>query len=75
MTEIHEEDFPLPSIDPLVNLVANYEMICFMDRLSGSNYIFITKEDWRKIAFHYKWGIYFYMIIAPWSSKCGCHLL
>ena len=46
-----KDDFPLPHIDMLVNSIARYSMLSFMDGFSGYNQILMALEDMEKTSF------------------------
>ena len=52
--------FPLPHIDRMVDVMADHEMLCFMDAFSGYNHILMYPDDEEKISFISKRGTYCY---------------
>lgn len=53
-----KDDFLLPNIEIIVDMIAGYEMLSLMDGFSGYNQIRIAPEDQHKTAFTYAWGTY-----------------
>lgn len=43
--------FPLPRIDILVDSIAGFRFMCFLDAYRGYHQIFLRKEDEEKTAF------------------------
>jgi len=61
-------DFPLPNIDMIIDSLASYEMLSFMDGFSGYNQIKIKESDQHKIAFRTPWGNFCYKVM-PFGLK------
>lgn len=53
-----EDDFPLPNIDIIVDLIVGYEMLSLMVGFSRYNLIRIGVEDQHKTAFTCAWGTF-----------------
>jgi len=53
-----KDDFSLPNIDIIVDLMVGYEMLSLMDRFLGYNYIIIATEDQHKTTFTCTWGTF-----------------
>ena len=51
-----KDDFPLPHIDVLVDNIAVYALLSFMDGFSGYNQIKMAPEDMEKTSFITPWG-------------------
>ncbi|XP_072076612.1 uncharacterized protein [Arachis hypogaea] len=60
--------YPLPNIDALVDAVAGYRYLCFMDAYSRYNQIPIHRPDEDKTAFIMPGGIYCYKVM-PFALK------
>lgn len=56
--ECPKDDFPLPNIDMIVDMIAGYEMYSLMDGFSRYNQIKIAPEDQEKTTFICAWGIF-----------------
>ncbi|KAH9316783.1 hypothetical protein KI387_044021 [Taxus chinensis] len=63
-----KDDFPLPSIDQLVDLTAGHEMLSLMDGFSGYNQILVALSDQHKTAFITPWGTFYYHVM-PFGLK------
>ena len=63
-----KDDFPLPNIDMIVDMMAGYEMYSLMDGFSGYNQIKIAPEDQEKTTFSCAWGN-FYWNMMPFGLK------
>ena len=63
-----KDDFPLPNIDMIIDSLAGYEMLSFMDGFSGYNQIKIKESDQHKIAFRTPWGNFCYKVM-PFGLK------
>ena len=48
--------------------MAGYEILSFMDELSGYNQIRLAKEDQDKTSFTTPWGTYYY-VVMPFGLK------
>lgn len=57
--ECLKDDFPLPNIDIILDLIASHEMLSLMDGFFVYNKIMISKEDQHKIVFTCLWGTYY----------------
>ena len=60
--------FPLSRIDQLVDSIARYKLLMFMDAFSGYNQIKMVEEDQEKIAFITSQGLYYYKVM-PFGLK------
>ena len=58
-----KDDFLLPNIDMIIDSLAGYEMLSFMDGFSGYNQIKIKESDQHKIAFKTPWGKVCYKVM------------
>ena len=63
-----KDSFSLPKIDQLVDSIASYELLTFMDAFSGYNQILMKEEDQEKTAFVTSQGLYCYKVI-PFGLK------
>ena len=63
-----KDDFPLPNIDMIIDSLAGYEMLSFMDGFSGYNQIRIKESDQHKTAFRTPWGNFCYKVM-PFGLK------
>ena len=63
-----KDGFPLPNIDMIIDSLAGYEMLSFMDGFSGYNQIKIKESDQHKIAFRTPWGNFCYKVM-PFELK------
>lgn len=63
-----KDDFPLPNIDIIVDLIAGHEMLSLMDGFSIYNQIKIVPEDQEKMAFTCPWGTYCWNVM-PFGLK------
>jgi hypothetical protein len=63
-----KDDFPLPNIDIIVDLMAGHEMLSLMDGFFGYNQIKILPKDQDKIPFTYPWGTFCWNIM-PFGLK------
>ena len=61
-----KDDFPLPNIDMIVDMIVGYEMYSLMDGFSSYNQIKITLEDQEKTAFTCAWGTFCWNVM-PFS--------
>lgn len=55
-----KDNYPLPSIDQLVEAVEGYEELSFMDGYSGYNQVALAEEDQLHTAFYTPHGLYYY---------------
>lgn len=60
--------FPLPRIDILVDSIAGFRFMCFLDAYRGYHQIFLRKEDEEKPAFVTDKGTYCY-VTMPFGLK------
>jgi hypothetical protein len=51
-----KDEFPLPNIDMIVDLIVLHSLLSFMDGFFGYNQIFINPQDKYKITFTIDWG-------------------
>lgn len=58
-----KEYFPLPPMEQILQSVAGYELISFLDGFSGYNQILVHPDDRLKTTFRMKWGTYAYQKI------------
>ena len=63
-----KDDFPLPSIDNIVDATIGHEILSLMDGFSGYNQIHIAKSDQHKTAFTTPWGTFCYKVM-PFGLK------
>lgn len=54
-----KDDFPLPNIDIIVDLIVGHAMLSIMDGFSGYNQIKIAPEDQEKTTFTCPWGKFY----------------
>jgi hypothetical protein len=54
-----KDDFHLPNIDIIVDMIDGYEMLSLMDGFSSYNKIRIAPEDQHKTTFACPWGTYY----------------
>ena len=57
------DNFSLPNIDTLVDNIASYEMLAFMDDFSRYNQIWVSPNDQHKTTFTTSWEILCYKIM------------
>ena len=69
-----KDNYPLPCIDQLVDLVLGHEVLFFLDAYSGYNQILIHLDDVEKTTFITEHGPYCYMVMAFGLKKCRCNL-
>ena len=55
-----KDNFALPIMDQILQIVAGSEMMSFLDGFSGYNQIEVTEEDRHKTAFTTPWGTFAY---------------
>jgi len=55
-----KDNYPLPSLDEVLQIVNGSQMMSFVDRYSGYNQVMVEYEDRLKTYFTCKWGIYAY---------------
>lgn len=63
-----KDDFQLPKIDMIVDMMVGYEMYSLMDGFSRHNQIKIAPEDQEKIAFTCAWGTFCWNVM-PFGLK------
>ena len=63
-----KDDYPLPSIDLLVDSTAGHAMFSFMDGYSGYNQIKLAARDQSKTSFTMPWGTFCYTVM-PFGLK------
>ncbi|KAH9287534.1 hypothetical protein KI387_031651, partial [Taxus chinensis] len=63
-----KDDFPLPSIDVIVDATTGFELLSLMDGFSGYNQIKISEQDQAKTTFITPWGTYCYAVM-PFGLK------
>ena len=63
-----KDDFPLPNIDMIIDLIATHEILSLMDGFSGYNQIKIVEEDQHKKVFTTPWGTFCYNMM-PFGLK------
>lgn len=62
------DSFPLPIIDQLVDAIAGYEMLSFIDAYSGYSQIKIHEDDQEKTYFITSRGLCYYEVM-PFGLK------
>ena len=55
-----KDNYPLPSLDEVLQIVNGSKMISFLDGYSGYNQIMVDEEDRLKTTFTTKWGTFAY---------------
>ena len=55
-----KDNYPLPSLDEVLQIVNGSKMMSFLDGYLGYNQVMVDEEDRLKIAFTTKWGIFSY---------------
>ena len=63
-----KDDFPLPNIDTIVDLIVGHSMFSLMYGLSRYNWIRIAPKDHEKIAFTCAWGTFCWNVM-PFGLK------
>jgi len=63
-----KDDFPLPSIDMIVDSISGHDMLSFMDDFSCYNQILINLADRHKTAFTTPWGNFCWKVM-PFGLK------
>ena len=63
-----KDNFSLPHIDLLIDNIAGYEMLSFMDRFLAYNQIQLAEEDQDKTSFTTPCGTYCY-VVMPFGLK------
>jgi hypothetical protein len=59
-----KDEFPLPSMDVLIDSAAGHEMFSFMDGFSGYNQIRMSPKDAKKTAFRTPIGNFYYIVMS-----------
>lgn len=59
-----KDDFPPLNIDMIVDSIAGYALLSFMDGCSGYNQIHINLEDQYKTTFITPWGTFYYIVMS-----------
>ena len=55
-----KDNYPLPSLDEVLQIVNGAKMMSFMDGYSRYNQVIVEEEDRLKMAFTMKWGTFAY---------------
>lgn len=55
-----KDNFPLPTMEQILQSVAGSELMSFLDGFSGYNQVLVHPEDQLKTTFRTKWGTYAY---------------
>eukprot|EP00253_Pinus_taeda_P004694 PITA_04694 len=55
-----KDNFPLPTMEQILQSVAGSELISFLDGFSGYNQVLVHPDDQLKTTFRTKWGTYAY---------------
>ena len=55
-----KDNYPLPSLDEVLQIVNGSKMMSFLDYYSGYNQVMVDQEDQLKITFTMKWGNFSY---------------
>lgn len=63
-----KDDFPLPNIDMIMDLMAGHRILSLMDGFSRYNKIWIAEDDQHKTSFTTPWGTFFYNMM-PFGLK------
>jgi hypothetical protein len=63
-----KDPFPLPRIDQIIDSIAGWARLSFLDAYSGYNQIKLKKEDEEKTAFITPYGVFCYQVM-PFSLK------
>jgi len=63
-----KDDFPLPTMEVMIDNTSTYEAFSFMDGYSGYNQIRMAPEDERHTAFRTPMGVYCYRVM-PFGLK------
>ena len=63
-----KDDFPLPHIDFLVDIMAGSALMSFMNGFLGYNQIKMASKDMTKTTLTTEWEIYYYMVM-PFGLK------
>ena len=69
-----KDDYPLPSIDRLIDNTAGHAMFSFMDGYSGYNQIKLAARDQSKTSFTTPWGTFLLYSHAIWAQECGSNI-
>lgn len=63
-----KDDFPLPNINTIVDLIVGHSMFSLMDRFSRYNQIIIAPKDQEKKSFTCAWGTFCWNVM-PFGLK------
>ena len=55
-----KDNFPLPTMEQILQSVAGSELMSFLDGFSGYNQVLVHPDDQLKTTFRTKWGTYAY---------------
>jgi hypothetical protein len=66
-----KDEFPLPSMDVLIDSAASHEMFSFMDGFSGYNQIIMSPKDAEKTAFWTPMGNFYYIVMLFGLKNIG----
>ena len=55
-----KDNFPLPTMEQILQSVAGSELMSFLDGFSGYNQVLVHPDDQLKTTFRTKWGTYVY---------------
>eukprot|EP01018_Ginkgo_biloba_P033329 Gb_18650 [translate_table: standard] len=55
-----KDNYPLPSLDEVLQIVSGSEMMSFLDGFSGYNQVLVDQQDRMKTTFTTKWGTFAY---------------
>jgi hypothetical protein len=66
-----KDEFPLPSMDVLIDSAAGHEMFSFMDGFSGYNQIRMSPKDAEKTAFRTPIGNFYYTVMSFGLKNAG----
>ena len=58
-----KHNFPLPTMEQILQSVAGFELMSFLDRFSRYNHIMVHLDDRLKVTFKRKWGTHTYQKI------------
>jgi hypothetical protein len=61
-----KDPFVLPCIDPVIDSIAGYVLLSFLDCYSGYHQIALKEEDQVKMAFISPFGAYAYTTMSFW---------
>jgi len=66
-----KDPFGLPRIDKVIDSMAGYELLCFLDYYSGYHQIFLKEEDQIKTSFIMPFGTYCYTTMSFGLKNAG----